>query len=221
MNCYYCKNRCIKKGKHINGIQKYYCKSCKKYQQQQYQRRGWNPLLNKMIQKLVVESNGTRSIGRILEISGTTVTKRILRIAGKIQKPAVPKGKVFEADELKTYCGKKTRERWIIYAIRTDTKEVVDFRIGRRTKKNIGCVMQTLLLSGAIKIYTDGLDSYRYLIPGKIHSRRGHKTNHIERKNLSLRTHLKRLSRKTICFSRSAALLEACTKIYFWGKYAA
>jgi insertion element IS1 protein InsB len=39
----------------------------------------------------------------------------------------------------------------------------------------------------------------------------------IERKNLSIRTDIKRLSRGTICFSRSRIMLENCLKIYFWG----
>jgi insertion element IS1 protein InsB len=43
-------------------------------------------------------------------------------------------------------------------------------------------------------------------------------TNHIERFNLTLRTHLKRLNRRTICFSRSLVLLNAILKIYFWFK---
>ena len=217
MNCYYCKRSCIKKGKRKNGTQKYRCCCCKKYQQEAYVRKGWHPCLNKEIKKHIIESCGIRSIARLLEISCTTVIKRILFIAQNINKPVMAMGKAYEADELKTYCGKKTCERWITYAIRTDTKEPVDFRIGRRTKKNIGAVIKTLLLSKAKKIYTDGLDLYRYLIPPKIHGRQWYKINHIERKNLNLRMHLKRLGRKTICFSKSDAMLEACVKIYFWG----
>lgn len=50
------------------------------------------------------------------------------------------------------------------------------------------------------KIYTDGLRTYRSLIPSKIHKVITRCTNKIERMNLSLRTHLKHLSRKTICY---------------------
>jgi hypothetical protein len=46
-------------------------------------------------------------------------------------------------------------------------------------------------------------------------------TNHIERKNLSLRTHLKRLNRRTICFSKSLVILSACLRIYFWSRVSA
>ena len=35
MECIYCKKECIKKGKY-KETQRYQCKSCKKYQQQQY-----------------------------------------------------------------------------------------------------------------------------------------------------------------------------------------
>jgi insertion element IS1 protein InsB len=59
---------------------------------------------------------------------------------------------------------------------------------------------------GIRHFYTDGADVYaRHLEPehhtvGKIH------TQKIERKHLTFRTRLKRLVRKTICFSKSVLL---------------
>uniref|UniRef100_UPI003898E482 IS1 family transposase n=1 Tax=Chryseobacterium formosus TaxID=1537363 RepID=UPI003898E482 len=64
--------------------------------------------------------------------------------------------------------------------------------------------------------YTYKLRNYQYLIPKEIHSTKRFETNGIERKNLNLRTHLKRLNRKTICFSRSTVVLSSILKIYFW-----
>jgi insertion element IS1 protein InsB len=93
----------------------------------------------------------------------------------------------------------------------------VDLKVGKRNKKTLSRVTDTLLLSEAIKIYTDRLNLYEYLIPEELHTRSKYKINYIERKNLSVRTHLKRLARKTICFSKSIVMLEACLKIYFWG----
>jgi insertion element IS1 protein InsB len=78
-------------------------------------------------------------------------------------------------------------------------------------------VIHTVLNSDAKKICTDKLVNYKYLIPKEIHHTKVNSTNHIERKNLTLRTHLKRLGRKTICYSKSMAVLTACVKIYFWG----
>ncbi len=38
----------------------------------------------------------------------------------------------------------------------------------------------------------------------------------MERFNLNLRIHLKRLNRRTICFSKNLIVLTAVLKIYFW-----
>ena len=98
-----------------------------------------------------------------------------------------------------------------------DNKEVVDFAVGCRTTKTLRLVTDTLILSNARMVYTDKLRQYASLLPIAIHLTTQYGTNHIERKNLSLRTHLKRLGRRTICFSRSFRLLQACLAIYFWG----
>jgi len=89
--------------------------------------------------------------------------------------------------------------------------------VGARTNKTLNTVLKTLFLSEAKRIYTDGLKNYKYLIERKIHKVTRYGTNHIERFNLNLRIHLKRLNRRTICFSKSLAVLSAVLKIYFWG----
>ena len=97
------------------------------------------------------------------------------------------------------------------------TTDVIDFIVGRKTTKNIKLLIDKILLLHPKRIYTDGLNIYPSLIPTAIHKRFQYCTNRIERKNLTLRTHIKRLSRKTICFSRKQEYLEAHLKIYFWG----
>lgn len=102
-----------------------------------------------------------------------------------------------------------------MYAINRTTGKVIDFCVGRRTKENIKQIIDKILLLNPKKIYTDGLNIYKSLIPEKIHKVFEHCTNKIERNNLTLRTHLKRLSRKTICFTRNHEMLENCLRIYF------
>jgi insertion element IS1 protein InsB len=102
------------------------------------------------------------------------------------------------------------------YSRQKESKTVVDLKVGKRNKKNIKRVTDTLLLAGCKQIFTDGLDIYKQTIPVAFHKVKRYGTNHIERKNLSLSTHLKRLNRKTIAFSKSLLMLEACLKIYFW-----
>lgn len=63
----------------------------------------------------------------------------------------------------------------------------------RNTKDVAGA--KILLNSNPKKIYIDKLQNYQYLISKEIHSTQKFSTNSIERKNLSIRTHLKRLNR--------------------------
>lgn len=106
---------------------------------------------------------------------------------------------------------------WKPWAQKTgkDSKNIVSFNVGKRTNKTLSHVLDTLKLSNPKKIFTDRLKNYRYLIDRKLHSVKRFGTNHIERKNLTLRTHLKRLNRRTI-FSKSLVVLISVLKIYFW-----
>ncbi|MBX2966466.1 MAG: IS1 family transposase [Cyclobacteriaceae bacterium] len=217
MECKYCKGRCIKAGFQKNGVQKFYCKACKKYQQAVYTSEAYHPQSNYRIAALLREGIGLRSMARVLRISLKTIIQRIRQIAGTIRKPFhYRKRGVYEMDELWSYVGKKSNEVWIMYALDRATKAVIDFRVGSRTKKNIQTLTGQVLHREPKTICTDGLNIYKSLVPKKTHCTEPMSTRHIERNNLTIRTHLKRLSRRTICFSKSMEMLEACLKIYFW-----
>ena len=216
--CPMCKSdKLIKSGKTTNGKQRYCCKECSKRFITDYTYNAYRSDTNQQIILFTKEGLGIRSTARVLKISVTTLLKRIIAIAANIQQPPIAKGKSYEVDEMRTYIGKKSMLRWIVYALDRESKEVVSFNVGRRTNKTLKRVIRSLELSNARRIYTDKLKNYRYLITKKLHNTHIHSTNHIERQNLSIRTHLKRLNRKTICFSRSLVVLVAVLRIYFWG----
>ena len=60
--------------------------------------------------------------------------------------------------------------------------------------------------------YTDDWESYSSLIPKEKHVIGKRNTQKIENKNLLLRTRIKRLARKTICFSKSETLHDTAFK---------
>jgi insertion element IS1 protein InsB len=215
-SCIYCTNKCVKNGTSY-GKQRYLCRLCKRTFLDSYDYKACLANTDHNIKVHLKEGCGIRSIARLLKISVTTVLKKILLLAKNARRPMIMMGKEYEMDELCTYVRYKENQIWVAYAIRKDTKEVVDFNIGRRTNNTLRPVTNTLILSNATKVYTDKLRQYGTLLPRKIHRTRKKGTNHIERKNLTLRTHLKRLSRRTICFSKSTIFLSACLKIYFWG----
>lgn len=215
MECKFCSSKCIKKGK-VKGTQKYKCKSCLKYQQSFYRYESYK-ITDQQIIMLTKEGCGIRSTSRILSISPTTVIDRIQRIANNLKRPyPILFGKEYEVDELFTFIGNKDKRICIAYSYEPKTKQVLDIVVGRRNKRNLNKVISTLVLSEAKKITTDKLDIYRSIIPKEIHSTKFRGINRIERSNLNLRTHLKRLNRRSICYSKSLVVLTAVVKIYFW-----
>lgn len=214
--CEKCESLCIKYGKTKSGNQRLYCKKCKRTRVINYKYKAYCKSINANIVLLTKEGLGIRSTARVLGISTTTVLKRILSIAKSIPNPVISFGKTYEVDEMRTYIHNKTHLFWIVYALERETRKVVSFTVGKRTNKTLNFVLKSLSLSKAKTIYTDGLSNYKYLIPTAIHSVKRFATNHIERNNLNLRTHLKRLNRKTICATKSLIVLVAVLRIYFW-----
>ena len=121
---------------------------------------------------------------------------------------------VYELDELYTFIGKKSWAYYIIYAINRQTRKIVGFVTGARTKEDIGKLVRKLLKLFPKRIFTDRLPIYRSLIPDGLHRILPYQTNRKERKNLTIRTHLKRLSCRTICFSKSESMLRTCFQLY-------
>lgn len=215
--CPNCNGYAIKNGKQKEN-QRYKCKVCQKSFQLQYHYKAYEPQVDSLIKTLLKEGCGVRSISRILGISPKTVLTRTLKISKCIKSPYVAKhGCIYEVDELWSFIGQKTNTIWVTYAIERETKRVIDFFVGNKTKATIKPLIDKLLSLCPKRIYTDKLNIYLSLIPKEIHGRFQYCTNCIERKNLTLRTHIKRLSRRTICFSKNKMYLEAHLRIYFWG----
>lgn len=217
MVCKTCGSSCIKNGFQVNGKQRYYCKSCKLHQQQCYTYVAYHKEIDRSICNLLINSCGITDISRVLRISKNTVIKRVLKISGQIQKPPIHEiFQTYEMDELYTKVNGK--QYWVSYAINRKTKQVINYVVGSRSTGNLKNVVHSLLPLNPKRIYTDKLAHYHSLIPEPIHNNARFQTNRIERFNLNLRTHLKRLSRKTLCYSKSVTMLEASLRIYFWGR---
>ncbi len=216
MNCKKCSSKVIKNGKQKDGAQRYYCKSCKQSFQDGYKYNAYKADININIVKHLRESCGIRSISRILEISTTTVIKRILEIADNVKRPVIRLRQTYEMDEIITFIGNKQKRYCIAYAIERTTRNVVDFNVGRRNNTTLRLVVNSLLLAESKQIRTDRLSNYIGLIPSEIHHVKRRGINRIERKNLTIRTHIKRLNRRTIAYTKSLMMLMATLKIYFW-----
>ena len=111
-----------------------------------------------------------------------------------------------EVDERWSFAGSKKAPRWLWHAIDHYTGSVLAYVFGRRQDEV--CVELKRLLEpfGITRYYTDYWGAYeRHLAPER-HCPGKRNTQQIERKHLTLRTRIKRLVRKTICFSKSTQL---------------
>lgn len=177
MECNYCGCKCIKKGKR-NGIQRYKCKECGRSHQGRYSKTIIPRETYRWVLQLNNEGCGISSISRLLKISKSSVQRIIERVASTFKMPVINEsGQSYEIDELRTYCGNKKNECWIIYAINKTSGKVTDFCVGRRTKENIRKVVNSVLELQPKIVYTDGLNIYRSLIPRAIHKVFEHCTN--------------------------------------------
>jgi IS1 family transposase/transposase-like protein len=207
--CVHCGSHMIKYGKSKTGKQRYQCKTCGKVQQINYRYKAYEKTVNNNIISLTKEGVGIRGLSRLLSIAQNTVLSRIKQIAKGIKSPTLLSYHNYEVDELRTFIKNKKKLIWVVCAYCRNTKQIVRYSVGRRTNNTLIKVIDSLQLASAKRIYTDKLRQYKTLINEKIHSVKQYGTNHVERFHLSLRTHLKRLCRRTICYSRSTLMLES------------
>ena len=108
-----------------------------------------------------------------------------------------------EVDEMWSFVSKKKEPRWLWHAIDHRTGKVLAYVCGRRTDE--ACIKLKMLLElfGLRRYYTDDWGADERNLKSDVHSPGKRNTQQIERKHLTLRTRIKRLVRKTICFSKS------------------
>ncbi|CAG5087376.1 IS1 family transposase [Parvicella tangerina] len=225
MKCKKCANKCIKKGFQQNRFyrkQRYQCKECKTYQLEEYSYRIYSSKSDQKLIQLNAEGNSISGMARILEYSKQTIIRRIQYLAERVKPPIVSEyHQTYEVDELWTYVGnKETGEAWITYAINRKTNKVISFNVGGKTTRDMAKVILPVKQLYPKRIVTDKLNIYPNLVKPIEHDTRKHRNNHIERANLTLRQHLRRLSRKTLAYSKSLKMLEASLKLYlFWNSW--
>jgi insertion element IS1 protein InsB len=101
-----------------------------------------------------------------------------------------------------SYVQSKEHPRWLWHAIDHSSGEVLAYVFGRR-KDDVFLSLKSLLQPfGIRKFYTDDWGAYQRHIPEQQQVIGKANTQKIERKHLTLRTRIKRLARKTICFSK-------------------
>jgi insertion element IS1 protein InsB len=108
-----------------------------------------------------------------------------------------------EVDEMWSFVQRKKAQRWLWHAIDHRSGQVLAYVFGRR-KDEVFLKLKALLEPfGITRYYTDSWGAYTRHLDADTHQPGKRNTQKIERKHLTLRTRIKRLARKTICFSKS------------------
>lgn len=108
-----------------------------------------------------------------------------------------------EADEQWSYVGNKSNQRWLWHAVDHATNTVIAYVFGKRKDVVFQELKKLLDPLGISRYYTDDWGAYERHLDVEKHAVGKRNTQKIERKNLNFRTWIKRLARKTICFSKS------------------
>jgi insertion element IS1 protein InsB len=119
-----------------------------------------------------------------------------------------------ELDEMWSFVGAKATARWLWHAIDHHPGRGLAYVVGTR-KDAVFLKLKALLASfGITRYYTDKAGVYQRHLPPEQHKVGKLGMQKIERKHLTLRTRLKRLARKTLCFSRSRLMHDLLIGLY-------
>lgn len=212
----------VKHGQSREGKQRYKCRNlgCSRCTFiQNYAYRGYLPEVRQQIADMAVNGSGIRDTARVLKISRTTVIQtlkkdRQLKAVNEAHWTAIEPTQTIvhlcqwqdleaEADEMWSYVGSKQQQGWLWHAIDHATGAVLAYVLSDHKDQAFLALQALLDPFGIMQFYTDdwGADE-RHLDPA-LQPVGKRNTQKIERKHLTLRTRIKRLARKTICFSKS------------------
>jgi insertion element IS1 protein InsB len=97
-----------------------------------------------------------------------------------------------EIDEMWSFVGKKTQQRWLWHAIDHQTGVVLAYVLGTHQDEVFLQLKALLAPLGIHHFYTDGADVYNRHLNPEQHTIGKIQTQKIERKHLTFRTRLKR-----------------------------
>ncbi|MCP9495207.1 MAG: IS1 family transposase [Pyrinomonadaceae bacterium MAG19_C2-C3] len=216
VTCPRCSSLNVKK----NGItaqekQRYQCKDCRRQFITDYTNFACKVEVQALVLPMTMNGSGIRDISRVLSISTNTVLRLIRAAAHSTPEPVAPKRIAsLEMDEFWSFIQKKKHQRWTWIAFDRERKQVTAFVNGRRTDQSCQRLLKKIGNRRVTRFHTDKWESYTKLLPAKRHTIGKEGTRNIERHNLNFRTHLKRLQRRTICFSKSEEMHDAVIKLY-------
>jgi insertion element IS1 protein InsB len=233
LHCSHCHGTdIVRHGTTRQGKQRSRCRACPERGRTfllEYAYAGQSPAVKRQSVDRAMNASGIRDTARVWRVSPTTVSKELKNKAADRQQvhPAVlqqvhpehveveicradelaqRRGLTSEFDEMGSDVGKKAEPRWLWHAIDHQRGTVLAYVFGRR-KDTVFLQLKALWEPfGSTRFDTDGWGAYERHIDPAPHVVGKQHTQKIESKHINLRTRMKRLVRRTICFSKTTTM---------------
>ena len=214
----------LKSGFYRSGQQRYSCENTAcdtKTFMLEYRYKGCVPNTRKQIPSMTINGSGISDTSRVLKVSkGTVISviakqedqlvsinpniRQIMNEESGMTARILPACEEAEFDEQWSFVGNKSNQRWrwLWYAVDHKINTVLAYVFGRRKDEVFRKLKDLLETFGIQKFYTDDWGAYERNLDKNKHELGKRNTQKIERKNLNFRTWIKRLARKTLCFSK-------------------
>ena len=124
------------------------------------------------------------------------------------------RGEAAEVEERWSFVQSQAHQRWLWHASDHLTGVVLAYAFGSRADEVFVKLQKLLKPFGLVHFYTDAASVYERHLPAAAHTVGKIHTQQIERKPLTLRTRIKRLARKTICFSKSVFMHDTVIGLF-------
>lgn len=185
MICRDCGIDCQRFGKHRNGLRRFRCSNCKKTYTESHERTLGTMYIPQdrvvLALQLLLEGNSIRSTERITNLDRNTIMRMLVRAGEKCRRLMQRKiehlqVRDVEADEIWGFVGKKeghklpgeesgplTGDAWCFVAMERNTKLVLAFHLGRRSRTSTEAFMNKLRYATSndrFQLTTDGFHAY-------------------------------------------------------------
>src|SRR6266705_4506119 len=225
VRCPHCQSdQVVKRGKTRRGTQRYLCQNTACTPQSfllEYRYQGRLPEVKQQIIDMSRNASGVRDTARVLRISTDTVLRALRKKEAALESvnnallrtidPAkilvdIEQAGEAEVDEMWSFVGHKGNPRWLWHAIDHRTGAVLAYVFGRRRDAVFRKLKALLEPFGLTHYFTDQWGAYTRHLDPEEHTVGKRHTQQIERTHLTLRTRIKGLVRKTICFSKTTQM---------------
>ena len=204
----------VRNGIKTTGRQNWKCTVCGRQFQSEYLYRGADKRVKDQLVLMQLRGSGIRDTAIVSGVSPATVLRCLISESFEAAiKPKHHRYDKVQIDELWMYVARKQKKVWLLYAYCYQTDEILAFTMGKRSSKTINNLLMKMKGLEINWYLTDKWKSFGEVLPYYQHLIGKQFTKAIEGINTWFRVRIRRLNRRTTCFSKKLVYLYAIIKL--------